>query len=401
MAIPLFDLKDQHRPLEQDFTAAFVRVLQSGQYILGSELEAFERETAAWLDVPHAIGVSSGTDALLLALMALDIGPGDEVIVPAFTFFATAGCVRRLGAIPVFADICPSCYNLDPEDFRKKITVRTRAVIPVHLFGQAAEMDPLLAIARDAGIAVIEDAAQSFGARYKGKALGSLGDFGAFSFFPTKNLGTLGDAGLLTTGDDALAEKARILRVHGMSPKYHHPIIGGNFRMDALQAALLRVKLPHLENYNRARQQNAAYYSKHLSLLPGVRTAVPSENCHPATEPSTGENVGIILPVAYEHNDCIWNQYTLRVTGEGRRDALKSFLAEQGIGSEVYYPVPLHEQACFSDIVPNPCLLPVSGQISRECLSLPIFPELGESRLQGVVSAIADFLEKENSAKAR
>lgn len=398
MAIPLFDIKEQHRRLENDLTAAFVRVLQSGQYILGPELEAFERETAAHLQVAHALGVSSGTDALLLALMALDIGPGDEVIVPAFTFFATAGCVRRLGAVPVFADICPSSYNLDPEDFKKRITPRTKAVIPVHLFGQSAEMDAILSIAREAGIAVIEDTAQSFGARYKGRFLGGLGDFGAFSFFPTKNLGTLGDAGLLTTNNDALAEKARILRVHGMNPKYHHPMIGGNFRMDALQAALLRVKLPHLEGYNQARQRNAAYYTKHLARLPGVRVASLPHNGH-SCEDIADERTQILLPVALPDNDCIWNQYTIRVIGEGRRDALKTFLTEKGIGSEIYYPVPLHKQSCFSDIVPHALQLPESERISRECLSLPIFPELTESQLANVVAAIAAFLEE--SAKPR
>src|SRR5271154_4028980 len=249
MNVNLLDLKAQNGALETEFRDAFLRVLRSGHFILGPEVEKFERALAEFTGAKHALGVSSGTDAILLALMALGIGPGDEVLCPSFTFFATAGCVSRVGAKPVFVDSCPVCFNLDLRDAARRVTARTKAILPVHLFGQAAEMDGVLALAREHGLRVIEDVAQAIGATYRGRQVGTLGDFGTISFFPTKNLGALGDAGAVVTNDSALFERAKILRMHGMEPKYRHQVIGGNFRLDALQAAMLAVKLPHFNGY--------------------------------------------------------------------------------------------------------------------------------------------------------
>ncbi len=270
MAVPLLDVNAQNHPLEPEFLAAFQRVFRTGVFIMGPEITALESECAALLKTKHSMGVSSGTDALLVALMALGIGPGDEVLCPAFTFFATAGCVSRLGAVPVFTDVCPVSFNMDMKDARRKITARTRAIVPVHLFGQSADMDTVLALAKEHNLVVIEDAAQAIGATYKGRCCGTMGEFGAYSFFPSKNLGGLGDSGLVSTNDDALADRAHSLRNHGMQPKYYHAHIGGNFRMDALQAALLRPKFPHYAAYTTGRQANAAYYTKQLLKLPGV-----------------------------------------------------------------------------------------------------------------------------------
>lgn len=366
MKVPLLDLKPQNLALEHELKAAFERVLHSGQFILGPEVEAFERSAAEATGARHALGVSSGTDAILLALMALGIGPGDEVLCPSFTFFATAGCIARAGATPVFADSCPVCFNLDVDDARRRVTPRTKAIIPVHLFGQTAEMDAVLELAREHNLRVIEDAAQAIGAAYRGRPAGSMGDFGTFSFFPSKNLGGFGEGGLLTTSDDALAEKARVLRNHGMKPKYIHGMIGGNFRIDALQAALLAVKLPRLKEYAARRRGNAAYYSARLS------------------------DAGLVKPSAYAHNEHTWNQYTLRVL-DGRRDALREHLTAREIGTEIYYPVPLHLQECFRGAAAPPDALPVCEKLSSECLSLPIFPDLPREQQDAVVEAIAGF----------
>jgi dTDP-4-amino-4,6-dideoxygalactose transaminase len=376
MSVPLLDLTRQNAALHDELTAAFERVLRSGHFILGPEVAEFENECAAFLGAKHAIAVSSGTDAILVALMALGIGPGDEVICPTFTFFATAGCVARVGATPVFADVDPVTFNLDPVDAARRVTTRTKAIIPVHLFGQSAEMEPLLALAKKRGLAVIEDAAQAFGARHHGRPCGTMGDVGAFSFFPSKNLGGFGDGGLVTTNRDDLAEKIRLLRTHGAKPKYYHRVVGGNFRLDALQCALLRVKLPHLPTYIEARRRNAAVYDEQLGRLPGVaRTG--------ASDPTTAR---LVLPVALPHNDHIWNQYTLRVPGPGRRNALKQHLSAAGIGTEIYYPLPLHRQKCFSHL---PGLaLPVAERFADEVISLPIFPELTEEERTAIVEAI-------------
>lgn len=403
MPVPLLDLQPQNHPLEPELTEAFRRVLRSNQFILGPELESFETALAARLGVRHALGVSSGTDAILLALMSLGIGPGDEVIVPAFTFFATAGCVSRVGAVPVFADVCPVCFNLDPASVAARLTPRTRAIIPVHLFGQSAEMESLLALARNHGLRVIEDAAQALGAAYRGRPVGGLGDFGTFSFFPSKNLGALGDAGLLVTQEDALAEKARLLRVHGAKPKYYHHLIGANFRMDPLQAAFLAVKLPHYDAYNLGRARNAADYCARLTRHAGARVAsLDASTCGGGAGTSetpgaagglAGPAADLVLPVAYPHNTHLWNQFTLRVRGAGRRDALRAHLQSRGVGTEIYYPVPLHRQPCFQSADSPAPTLPVSEQLAAEVLSLPIYPELTEAQRAEVAGAILEFLD--------
>lgn len=363
MKVPLLDLKAQHAPLHNELREAFERVLASGQFILGKEVEAFERAVAELLGVRHAIGVSSGTDAILLPLMALDIGPGDEVICPSFTFFATAGCVARLGAKPVFCDSDPTTFNIDLTDAARRISARTKAIIPVHLFGQAADIDTVLELAAHHKLFVIEDAAQAIGASYRGRPVGGFGDFGTFSFFPSKNLGGFGESGMLVTNNPTLAEKAILLRSHGMKPKYHHKVVGGNFRIDPLQAALLGVKLQHLADYSRRRATNAAQYSERLA---GV--------------------TGLILPATRAHNGHIWNQYTLRVPG--KRDALRAYLTEHGIGTEIYYPVPMHRQECFA---PQEYALPVAERLADECLSIPIFPELSSEQIDFVAKSIEEF----------
>lgn len=392
MSVPLLDPKPQNLPLEPQLTEAFLRVLRSGHYILGAELDRFEAATAEILGVRHALGLSSGTDAILLALMALGIGPGDEVVVPSFTFFATGGCVSRVGATPVFADVCPVCFNLDPADLVRRLTPRTRAIIPVHLFGQAAELDALRAVAEPRGLPIIEDAAQAFGAGYRGRPVGGFGAFGTFSFFPSKNLGGFGDSGLLTTNDDALADKARLLRTHGARPKYYHHLIGANFRMDPLQAALLAVKLPHHRSYSDRRRENAADYTRRLGALPGVVVPPPGCPCSGGTPATSTQPARLVLPVAKAPSDHIWNQYTVRVPGAGRRDALRAHLTERGIGSEIYYPVPLHAQPCFDAAGTRPPGLAVSDQLAAEVLSLPVFPELTPAHRDEVVAALAEFV---------
>ena len=383
MAVPLLDLKPQHSALEAELIAAFTRVLRSGQYILGPEMDRFEAAMAELCGVRHALGVSSGTDAILLALMSLGIGPGDEVIVPSFTFFATGGCVSRLGATPVFADVDPVTFNLEAAEVERHLTPRTKAVMPVHLFGQAADLGPILALAKARGLAVIEDAAQALGARYAGRPVGGLGAFGAFSFFPSKNLGTLGDSGLVTTDDDALADRAKLLRLHGARPKYYHHAVGANFRMDALQAALLAVKVPHYGEYTARRRSNAAEYTARLSGLPGV---APGGSAAEA-------GARLVLPRAVTDEGHIWNQYTVRVPGAGRRDALRAHLTGRSIGTEIYYPVPLHAQPCFAPPPGKPRpVLPVSERLAGEVLSLPVFPELTAEQKTEVVDAIAAFL---------
>jgi dTDP-4-amino-4,6-dideoxygalactose transaminase len=373
MPVPLLDLNRQNAPLQPELLAAFERVLRSGHFIQGPEVEAFEKEAAAFLGAKHAIAVSSGTDAILVALMALDLQPGDEVICPSFTFFATAGCIARAGATPVFADVHATSFNLDVTDAARRITPRTKAIMPVHLFGQSADMEAVLALAKKHGLAVIEDAAQALGAKYRGQTCGTFGEFGTYSFFPSKNLGGFGDGGLVTTQRDDLAEKVRLLRTHGAKPKYYHARIGGNFRLDALQCALLRVKLPHLPAYCAARQGNAAFYADKLASAPGI-----------------------VLPTALAGHAHIWNQYTLRVPGAGRRDALRAHLGQRGIGHEIYYPLALHQQACFASL-PR-VTLPVAEQLAREVISIPVFPELTESERTAVVGALQDWSTSDATA---
>lgn len=394
MKVPLLDVNAQNLPLESELTAAFTRVLHSGRFIMGPEVDSFEQEIASFVGTKHGLGVTSGTDAILLALMALGIGPGDEVLCPTFTFFATAGCISRTGAIPVFVDSCPVCFNLDLADAASKVTSRTKAIVPVHLFGQSADMDGVLALASEHGLKVIEDGAQAIGSKYKGRPCGSMADFGTFSFFPSKNLGGFGDAGLLVCQDDELAEQARILRMHGSRPKYFHKLVGGNFRMDPLQAALLSVKFQRYAGYTEARQSNAAYYQEELAKLPGVRAGEGSHACG-SQSAEVAEGTQLVLPVRYEHNEHIWNQFTLRVIGEGRREALRTHLGEREIGCEIYYPLTMDQQECFADL-PEQSRTgnAVSHQLAAQALSIPIYPELTREMQDAVIAAIAEFLNK-------
>lgn len=369
MSVPLLDLHAQYRPIREEILAAITRVSDSQRFILGPEVEALERELAPMLEVKHALGVSSGTDALLVALMALGIGPEDEVVTSTYSFFATAGCVSRLGARPVLVDIDPRTYALDPRAVVRAITPRTKAIIPVHLFGLTADLDPLVDVSRATGIALIEDACQAIGARYNGRAAGSVGRIGCFSFFPSKNLGAFGDAGLVTTNDDDLAHRMRLLRAHGAEPKYYHHIIGGNFRLDALQAAVLRVKAPYLAGWTEARRRNAHRYLEMFDRARLPKVTVPVE------------------PDACLH---IFNQFVVRVP---QRDALRQFLQAQGIGTEVYYPVPFHLQQCFASLGYSRGAFPHAEAAADESLALPIYGELTELQQQYVVDRIAEFFQ--------
>ena len=382
--VPLLDLKSQYQHLKDEINAAMLRVAESQICILGPEVDALERELEAYLGVKHAIGLSSGTDALLVAFMAYDIGPGDEVIVPTFSFFATAGCVARLGATPVFVDVDPISFNIDPELVRKAITPKTKAIVPVHLFGQAADMNALMAISNETGIPIIEDAAQAIGTQTSdGRRVGSIGPIGCFSFYPTKNLGAFGDAGLVTTNDDELAKKMRMLRNHGMEPRYYHGLIGGNFRLDALQAAVLRVKLPHLPSWHAARRTNAAMYTQ-MFIESGLSSGV--------NQYQFDSNNTVLLPTmvnegpAADHH--IFNQYTIRVQ---HRDELRAHLQQRGIGSEIYYPVPFHRQECFAALNSNDADYPVSNALAESVLSLPIYPELTPTHIEEVVATVVEF----------
>ena len=387
MPVPLLDVNAQNLALESELKAAFERVLRSGHFIMGPDIAAFESEIASFTGAKHAIGVSSGTDAILLALMALDLQPGDEVLCPSFTFFATAGCVARAGLKPVFVDSLSDTFNIDPADAARKITPRTRAIIPVHLFGQCSEMDPIMELAAGHKLHVIEDAAQSLGAKYKGRGSGTIGTFGTYSFFPSKNLGGLGDGGMLVCNDDALAERARLLRTHGSKPKYYHKYIGGNFRLDSLQAAFLQVKLPHYNSYTEKRQANAAWYTEKLSKLPGVVLASDYQAAN-----GRAQDAKLVLPVAQENCYHIWNQYTLRVPGQGRRDGLKKQLAHRGIGTEIYYPVPMHQQECFAYLdQANSC--PNATLLANEVISIPIYAELPPDHRDQTAEALAAFLK--------
>ncbi len=365
MAVPLLDLQVQYAPLRAEILDAVTRVCDSQRFILGPETEAFERELASMIGVEDAIGVSSGTDALLVAMMALGIGPGDEVVTSTYSFFATAGCIVRLGARPVLVDIEPDTFNLEPEAVRAAITPRTKAIVPVHLFGQCAEMDAIMAIATEAGVAVIEDACQSIGALYHGRQAGSLGTVGCFSFFPSKNLGAFGDGGLVTVNDAALATRIRLLRGHGAERRYYHQQVGGNFRIDELQAAVLRIKLPHLPAWTRARQENAGRY-RQLIAEAGL--------------------TDVRLPVEASGRSHIYNQFVIQVP---RRDAVEAHLQASGIGCAVYYPVPFHVQECFADLGYPAGSFPVAEAAARDSLAVPIYGELTETQQREVVAALA------------
>jgi dTDP-4-amino-4,6-dideoxygalactose transaminase len=369
-AVPLLDVQRQHNPLREEIRAAIDRVCDSGRFILGPDCEQLEQSIAKYTRTKHAIACASGSDALLLALMALGIGPGDEVILPSYTFFATASAVWRLGAMPVFVDIDPATYNMSPQATAARITRATKAILPVHLFGQCADMDALRAIASQHRLPIIEDACQSIGAEHNGVPAGALGDMGCFSFYPTKNLGGFGDGGLLTTNRDDLAARLRLLRAHGMEPRYYHQVVGINSRLDSIQAAVLNVKLAHLDGWADRRRANASMYEA-LFRESGLARVVT-------------------LPTTDARCTHVWNQYTIRVP-DGRRDALRQYLTQMKIGTEIYYPLPLHRQACFQSLAYAEGSLPESERAARETLALPIFPELAAAEIETVVYRIGEF----------
>jgi len=370
MKVPLLDLSRQYNQLQNELEEALIKVARSGRYILGPEVEGLEKELAEMCQAKYAIGVSSGSDALVLALMALDVGEGDEVITTPFTFFATVGAIARLGAKPVFADIDPKTFNLDPKKVEAAITDKTKAILPVHLYGQMADMDSFMEISKKHNVAIVEDAAQAIGSfNSHGKRAGSLGDFGCFSFFPSKNLGAMGDGGLVVTNDEALYEKGKILRAHGSKPKYYHSIVGGNFRLDPMQAAVLRVKAPHLEKWHKQRKENADRYRE---IFAEYRDQLEGK---------------IDLPQEIEGRH-IYNQFVLRAE---KRDELKAYLAENGIGCEIYYPLSLHMQKCFSYLGYKEGDFPESEKAAKETLAIPVFPELTEEEARYVVKSIVNF----------
>jgi dTDP-4-amino-4,6-dideoxygalactose transaminase len=368
VAVPLLDLTAQYRPIRDDILGAIIRVCDSQRFIMGAEVEALERELATRIGVAHAIAVSSGTDALLAALMALGVGPRAEVITPTYSFFATAGCVARLGATPVFVDIDPVTFNADPGAIARAVTRHTRAILPVHLFGLCADMDAILTTARAAGVPVIEDAAQAIDARDRGRTAGTMGLMGCFSFYPSKNLSAFGEGGLVTTDDASLAAELRLLRNHGAEPKYVHARIGGNFRLDALQAAVLRVKLPHLDEWTDARRRNAERY-RALFAEAGLDSTVRLP----------------IEPAGFRH---IYNQFVILAP---RRDDLRAHLLRRRVQTEVYYPVPFHRQVCFADVASAIHEFPHADRAAETSLALPIYGELSEEQQRHVVASIAEF----------
>ena len=373
MNVPQLDLKQQYSAIKPELDAAVARVLDSGYFIMGPEVQAFEQEVARHCGVPHAIGVASGTDALLLSLRALGVGPGDKVLLPSFTFFATAGAVCNVGATPVFVDIDPQTYNIDPQALAHRLQrdpelqSQAKAILPVHLYGQMADMEAIGSVAQEFGLFVVEDAAQAIGATRHGQQAGTLGDTGCFSFFPSKNLGACGDGGMIITHDEALAEKLRVLRVHGSKPKYYHSMVGYNSRLDALQAAILRVKLTHLERWSSERREKATAYNERFANVEAIGT-----------------------PSAAQGNTHIYHQYTVRTE---QRDALAAHLKAQGIGNSVYYPLPLHLQACFADLGYHEGGLPHTELACQQVLSLPMFPELTTEQIETVVEAVTQFVQ--------
>ena len=379
MNVPLLDLKAQHAPIRKDLLAAMERVLDQNNFILGQEVKELESQVAAYSHTRFAVGVSSGTDALLAALMALDLQPGDEVITTPLSFFATVGAIVRVGAKPVFVDIDPVTYNLDPARIESAVTPRTKAIIPVHLYGQCADMAPILHIASKHGLAVVEDAAQAIGSEYRdGRRAGSMGTMGCFSFFPSKNLGGLGDGGMVVTNDERLAERLQVLRVQGGKPKYYHRVIGGNFRLDTLQAAVLSVKLPYLDRWTTLRQQHAMLYE---SLF---------------RESGVGSAFGVRLPhAAYKQDGVghyhIYNQFVVAVP---KRDALRDYLKGKGVGTEIYYPVPLHLQECLLSLGHRAGDFPEAERACRDLVALPIYPELNSDQQHYVAQTVSEGLAR-------
>jgi len=379
MKVPLLDLKAHHEPIKDELFKVFEDVFQSQYFILGPEVSRLEENIAGYSQTDYAIGVSSGTDALLLSLMALDIGQGDEVITSPYTFFATAGAIARVGAKPVFVDIDPITYNIAPEKIEAAVNPNTKVIMPVHLYGQVADMYPICAIAEKHGIRMIEDAAQAIGAEYKdGRRAGSFGGLGCFSFFPSKNLGAMGDGGMIVLSDPDLADKVRKMRVHGGHPKYYHKMIGGNFRLDSIQAGVVGVKLKYLDKWTAKRQENALRYADLFNesrLIDKGRIALPQ---------------AVYAETSCKHHH-IYNQFIVRVSD---RDALRTFLIKEGIGAEIYYPVPLHLQECFQSLGYKEGDFPESEKAARETLALPIYPELTPKMQEIVVDAIQQFFQK-------
>ncbi|RKO65482.1 DegT/DnrJ/EryC1/StrS family aminotransferase [Desulfofundulus salinus] len=363
--IPVLDLTPEIEALWDELMAAIQKVLKSGQFIMGPNVKAFEQEVAAYLGVKHAIGVNSGTDALVIALRSAGIGPGDEVITTPFTFFATAEAISQVGAIPVFVDIDPKTFNIDPELIEPAITPKTKAILPVHLYGQAADMDPIMGLAAKYNLKVIEDTAQAFGGEYKGRKLGTIGNVGCFSFFPSKNLGAFGDGGLIATNDDEIAEIARMLRVHGARKKYYNEMIGYNSRLDEIQAAILRVKLPHIDEWNEARRQAAKRYNELLKDVPGI-----------------------VTPYEAPYAKHVYHQYTIRVLN-GRRNEVKKHLEEQGISTMIYYPVPVHKLPVYAN---KNYRLPEAEKAAGEVLSLPIWSQITEEMQKQIKRNFEDAL---------
>jgi dTDP-4-amino-4,6-dideoxygalactose transaminase len=365
VGVPLLDLKRQYLPLKSEMDAAVLNVLDHGKFILGPEVKELEAKVAKYSGVSQGIGVNSGTDALLLALRAVGVAPGDEVITTNYSFFATAGVISRLGAKPVFVDIEPDSYNIDPNLIEAAITNKTKAIVPVHLYGQMADMDPIMAIAKKHNLPVIEDGAQSIGVTYKGKLCGSMGTIGCFSFFPSKNLGGIGDGGMIVTDDQELSDSCRMLRVHGSKPKYYHKIVGFNSRLATIQAAAIMVKLPHLKAWSEGRQKNAAYYDERFAASK------------------------IVTPTVKEYTTFhIYNQYTIAVEN---RDELLSKLREKKIGCEIYYPVPFHTQECFADLGYKADEFPNSNKACNSVISIPIFPELTEAERAFVADSVLEI----------
>lgn len=373
MKVPLLDLKSQYLAIKAEVDAAIAEVMESQHFILGPKVEECERAIARYSGCSHAIGMSSGSDALLACLMAENIGPGDEVITTSYTFFATAGAIARLGATPVFVDIDRGTYNLDTVQMASRVTNKTRAIIPVHLYGQMADMDAVMHVAEKYGLIVIEDAAQAIGAKYHGRQAGTIGHYGCFSFFPSKNLGAAGDGGMVITNDGQRADRLRCLRGHGAKPKYHHKIIGGNFRLDAIQAAVVSAKLPHLDDWTASRQRNANQYDRLLG--------------------EAGVPIGRPKVVTDRH---IFNQYVIRASN---RDELQVYLQKKGVGTEVYYPVPMHLQECFAYLGHAAGAFPESERAAKETLALPVHPELTEPQARYVVDCIRDFFAVDPSTE--
>ena len=380
-SVPLLDVNRGNDPLKDELKEVFAGILDSGRFIGGPHCQALEQSVADVCDAKHGIGCASGSDALVLALMAIGIEPGDEVICPSFTFFATASAIDRLGGVPVFADIEPGTFNIDPEHVKALVTEKTKAIIPVHLFGQCADMDAIMAIATEHGLRVIEDCAQSIGASWGNQQCGAIGDIGCFSFYPTKNLGGFGDGGMLTTNDDELADRLRLLANHGMRPRYYHSEIGINSRLDSLQAAMLGVKMNHLESISSGRQENAANYDRLFA--------------------ESGLNQLVSVPVRDERGGHVWNQYTIRINGDMNRDEVRAKLAERNVGAEIYYPVPLHQQECFAKLGYKTGDLPETEKAAGCVLSIPIFPELQLAEQKYVVDSLRNILLQGESAVRR